>query len=77
MAVVVACLPTGSGSSVAPCVDNSAGQATAPTAMELSALEPLAVGQAGELFVASLTVVVLAFFIGSVVGSIIRLINSA
>ncbi len=76
MALVVACLPTGSETNVAPCVTNAAGQATQPVAIDLADLEPLAAGQAGELFAAALTVVIVAFFVGSVVGGILRLIRS-
>lgn len=69
------CQPQASGPSVAPCYDIG-GNAYAPVAVDLG-LADLDYSQLAELFGWSVSTVILAYVIGAVIGSIIRLIKSA
>jgi len=69
------CQPQASGPSVAPCYD-IAGTFYAPVVVDLGG-GALDYSQLGELFGYSVSTVCIAYIIGAVVGSVIRLIRTA
>lgn len=76
MSFVITCAPAESGASVAPCADQGT-VAMVPVMTNLSAVDAITSEEVSQLYVTSLTAVVVAFFIGTVIGEIIRLIRSA
>lgn len=73
--MVLTCQPQAQGPSVAPCYDIG-GTPYAPVSVDLG-IADFDYGQVAQLFGWSLSAVLIAYIIGAVVGSIIRLIRSA
>lgn len=76
MVDVVSCVAASDGVAVAPC-GTVEGVAMVPLVIQLPGYAPLDYSQSGQLFAWAVSLPLIAFIIGLVIGSMIRVIRGA